>query len=379
MTGTEPTSTEPTGHTGLRARFRVDRPGFSLDLNLRVFPGTVTAIVGPNGAGKSTALRVLAGLVLPATARVSLNGRVLEDSATGVWRPPADREIGVVFQDYLLFPHLTARDNVAFGLRARGTPKARAAQLAEDWLDRLGIGHRSDALPRQLSGGQAQRVALARALILEPKLLLLDEPLAAIDAELRVAVRAQLAESLHDFGGATVLVTHDPIDAMLLADELIVLESGRITQLGSPLAVAATPATDYVARLVGLNLLRRASGTVTFAPPECRLSRSQPDDSAAVACTVRGVEQLGGRLRVHLATMDTSGSVGYDAHPNDPAPPGQLLIAEVSLQSLFELRPVAPGPDTSAAFAKAGLLATGQPVWLSTNYPDGDKSESRES
>lgn len=344
---------------GLRAGITVERPGFSLEVTVGVIPGSVTAIVGPNGAGKSTALRAIAGLATLSSGQVSLNGRVLEDAASGHRVPPADRGIGVVFQDYLLFPHLSARENVAFGLRARGVRRAEAVNLAQDWLHRLGIGDRFAALPRELSGGQAQRVALARALVLEPKLLLLDEPLAAIDAETRVEVRAQLAEQLRAFGGATVLVSHDPIDAMLLADEVVVLEGGRVTQQGSPLKISGAPATDYVARFMGLNLLRRASGPVSyaFAPGDCSLSAQRPDDleladsgEVSLACTVRGVEQLGGRLRIHLETANSAGTAHsggvVSAHPDDAFPPGQLVVADISVQQLRELRLDSPAGAT---------------------------------
>jgi molybdate transport system ATP-binding protein len=162
----------------------------------------------------------------------------------------------VVFQDYLLFPHLTAIDNVAFGLRSRGVKRATARQRASVWLDRVGLGDYASARPDHLSGGQAQRVALARALITEPRLLLLDEPLAALDATTRASTRRDLRRHLADYDGVRVIVTHDPIEAAALADRLVVLEAGRVVQTGTSAEISAHPRSAYVADLVGVNLLR---------------------------------------------------------------------------------------------------------------------------
>jgi molybdate transport system ATP-binding protein len=177
-------------------------------------------------------------------------------SGAGVHVAPAGRRVGVVFQDHLLFPHLSALENVAFGPRSRGLPAAAARAAAREWLDRVGVGEYASARPRTLSGGQAQRVALARALAADPRLLLLDEPLAALDARTRLTVRTELRRHLADFGGAAVLVTHDPLDAMVLADRIVVVEDGTVVQTGAPGEVARRPRTEYVARLVGLNLVR---------------------------------------------------------------------------------------------------------------------------
>lgn len=230
--------------SGLRASFSVERASFALEIDLVVPEGTVTAVVGPNGSGKTTTLRTLAGLIQPTSGRIELGARVLDDETTHV--VAAHRGMGVVFQEYLLFPHLSAVDNVAFGPLAHGVHRARALDAAQSWLARFGLSEFSNVRPAQLSGGQAQRVALARALVLEPQLLLLDEPMAALDASTRTEVRRELAVELRAYGGATVLVTHDPSDALALADELIVLESGRVVQRGTPSEVAAAPANDYV-------------------------------------------------------------------------------------------------------------------------------------
>lgn len=234
----------------LDAAIDVTVGGFRLDVALTARAGEVVAVLGPNGAGKSTLLRSLAGLV--EGGHVSLDGVVLDHL------PPEKRPIGVVFQDYLLFPHLSVRDNVAFGAD-------RAA--ADHWLDRVGLLDRADARPSELSGGQAQRVALARALARQPALLLLDEPLAALDVRTRAEIRRDLHHHLVDFRGVTVLVTHDPVDAFALADRIVVLEGGRVTQDGTPDDVAARPRSDYVAELVGTNLVRGDAhdGVVTTA------------------------------------------------------------------------------------------------------------------
>ena len=240
----------------LHAAIEVDHgAAFRLELDLTIAPGEVVALLGPNGAGKTTALRTLAGL-LPLTAgRIRLGDQV--------WDEPPDRfvvaerrPVGVVFQDYLLFAHLSALDNVAFGPRARGADRRTARARARQWLDRVGLATHVAARPRMLSGGQAQRVALARALVTDPQLLLLDEPLAALDAGTRAHVRSELGHHLREYQGRTLLVTHDPLDAMVLADRLVILEGGHVVQQGAPSQVARQPRTPYVAQLVGLNLRR---------------------------------------------------------------------------------------------------------------------------
>ena len=238
-----------------------------LDVSIDAAPGEIVAILGPNGAGKTTFLRAVAGLVPIAQGRVSLDGVVLDDAARDIHLPPERRPIGVVFQDYLLFPHLSAIENVAFGLRARGLPGRAAHARAASWLDRLGLAEQADIRPRALSGGQAQRVALARALAIDPRLLLLDEPLAALDASARGDVRRDLKRHLASFAGIRIVITHDPLEAIALADRLVILERGRVVQTGSPADVTQRPRSRYVADLVGMNLLRgiATAGQVALA------------------------------------------------------------------------------------------------------------------
>ena len=226
----------------LVAELRVERGAFSLDLDFAVEPGRTLALVGPNGAGKSTALGAIAGLV-PNAGTVRVGDRVLDEL------PVEQRRVGYVFQDYLLFPHLTVLENVAFGPRATGMLRADAREAASDWLARLDLAALAQRRPAQLSGGQAQRVALARALATDPEVLLLDEPLAALDVEIRADVRAELATHLADYAGLTIVVTHSLADVAALAHDVIVLERGRATQRGSLAELTAAPATPYVERL----------------------------------------------------------------------------------------------------------------------------------
>lgn len=253
---------------GLAINASVAVGGFRADYELEVQPGEVLAVLGPNGAGKSTLLRAIAGLAALERGTLELDGHLAEEAPGGVRLSVRDRQLGVVFQDYVLFDHLSALDNVAFGLRARGVGRGEARRAAADWLERLGIPELASRRPAQLSGGQAQKVALARALTTSPRVLLLDEPLAALDIESRSEVRAELRRVLAGFGGAALVVTHDPGDAAALADRIAIVERGAITQLGTPEALAAGPATAYVAALVGrtgFEVVLRAPGRAVHA------------------------------------------------------------------------------------------------------------------
>jgi molybdate transport system ATP-binding protein len=240
--------------SGLAVEAIIERDSFRLDVAFTVAPGEILGVLGPNGAGKTTLLRMLAGLTSLSEGRVELGGQVLDDAATGQFFSAEQRSVGLLFQNYRLFPHLSVRENVAFAPRCRGVDRRAARLVADQWLSRLAIAELAKRKPGQLSGGQAQRVALARALAADPELLLLDEPLSALDARTRLEVRGELRRHLSAFGGPTLLVTHDPLEAMVMTDRLLVLENGRIVQQGTPAEVARRPATQYVARLVGLNL-----------------------------------------------------------------------------------------------------------------------------
>ena len=314
----------------LDARLQVRRDAFQLDVELRIAPGETVALLGPNGAGKTTALRALAGLTPLAGGHLRLAGADLR------LVPPERRPIGVVFQDYLLFPHLSARDNVAFGPRRHGLDRRAAHAVADRWLDRVGLAEYGRRKPRHLSGGQQQRVALARALAVDPVLLLLDEPLAALDARTRLETRGELRRHLAAHPGATLLVTHDPLDALVLADRLVIVEQGLVVQEGDAATVTARPRTDYVARLVGLNLYRgRGDGHavhlpggftltstdtvhgdafVAFPPSAVALHPQRPDGSPRNTwpAVLDDVQHHGDNLRVRL---DGPVSVAADITP----------------------------------------------------------------
>ena len=240
----------------LQAQLQARVGSFDLDVDLSIAPGEVVALLGPNGAGKTSVLRALAGLLTIDAGRIALDGIVLDEPANAIRMPVEQRPIGVVFQDYLLFPHLSVLENVAFGLRSRGVGRTTATARARSWLERVGLGQSANRKPGSLSGGQAQRVALIRALATDPALLLLDEPMAALDASARVELRRELRQHLESFRGVRLLVTHDPVEAMAMADRLIVLEHGRVLQTGSPAEVTQRPRSRYVADLVGVNLFR---------------------------------------------------------------------------------------------------------------------------
>lgn len=334
----------------LYADLQVTRGAFALSLDLTVEPGEVVALLGPNGAGKTTALRAIAGLLALDGGRIALDSSVW-DEPPRTFRTPDQRPIGVVFQDYLLFNHLSCLENVAFGLRARGVEKQTARAEAAHWLETVGLSEYARTRPRALSGGQAQRVALARALATDPELLLLDEPLAALDASTTLHVRAELGQHLHRFEGRTLLVTHDPLDAMVLADRLVIIENGQVVQEGKPTEVAHRPRTNYVAQLVGLNLYRGTAtnttvtlpegGTITlaepatgpvhvaFPPTAISLYLEPPSGSPRNTwpAVVTGIEQHAHTVRVRL-----------DASPAGPA----TVIADITPAAVADLR-LTPG------------------------------------
>ncbi|MFF5937910.1 ABC transporter permease [Streptomyces sp. NPDC012508] len=320
-------------------------------LTLDAEPGTTIAVVGPNGAGKTTLLRALLGL----TPRAHADLRLGDVDVTGL--PPHRRHVAWVPQDGALFPHLSALANTAYGLRAQGVRRAEARRTAQQWLDRLGVGHLAHRRPAQLSGGQAQRVALARALAARPRLLVLDEPLAALDQTTRAHVRHTLRSHLQGFGGVCLIVTHDPVEAVSLADRVLVLDEGRALQEASPAEVSRHPRSPWVARMLGRNawpgtataegLALTAGGTLVvadplptgtealavIAPEAVAVHRERPGGSPRNVWpgTVREITASGSRLRVLITS--------------DEAPD---LVAEITPQAAAELG-----------------LADGTPVWTS--------------
>jgi ABC-type sulfate/molybdate transport systems ATPase subunit len=295
---------------------------FSAAVDLSVEPGETFALVGPSGAGKTTVLRVVAGLLRPRTGRVALDDAVWLDSAAGVCLDPERRSVGLVFQEYALFPHLSVEANVGFGGRGR----------ASELMERFRIGHLAGARPAELSGGERQRVALARALARDPAVLLLDEPMAALDAHTRAGVRAELQELLRDLALPTLLVTHDFEDAAALADRVGVIAEGRILQLGSPDELVAVPSDAFVASFTGGNLLHGVArptregltevvldgGAVVFStdraegrvgvvvyPWEVSIAHAAAADSALnhVSAPIASLTTIGNRVRVRVGPL----------------------------------------------------------------------------
>ena len=307
----------------LQADFTLPLRSFALELALDV--SRTVALVGPSGAGKTSVLRAIAGLVEPSRGRVLLDGERWLDTERRVSLPPERRRVGLVFQDYALFPHLSVRGNVAFG--SRGRP-------VDELLERFRIRHLAMTQPGELSGGERQRVALARALAREPAVLLLDEPLAALDAHTKSEVRHELAELLRELALPTLLVTHDYEDAAALADEVGVLVEGRLRQLGPPAELVARPRDAFVASFTGANLLRgkarRGDGALTAIrlesgedlysadeaegdvgvvvyPWEVSVARTHAPDSDSALNVVRGqvgsLVEVANRVRVRVGPV----------------------------------------------------------------------------
>jgi molybdate transport system ATP-binding protein len=355
-----------------RGRLEVDvevsRGTFRLEVAMTVAPGEVLGVLGPNGAGKTTLLRVLAGLAAATEGTVRLGGTVFDDPATGVFVPAEHRPVGLVFQNYRLFPHLSVRDNVAFAARARGSGRADARRHADRFLRQLCLASLATRKPAELSGGQAQRVALARAMAAAPAMLLLDEPLSALDARTRLEIRTELRHHLEGFGGPVLLVTHDPLEAMVMTDRLLVIEDGRVVQQGTPAQVARRPATQYVARLLGLNFYRgilastdgtvdlAAGGTLVATPPG-----SIPRVNTMVLVAVRP-----SAISVHTERP------GHGSPRNVWAGTitGLEMLAD-RVRAQVDGRPSALVDLTPAAVADLGLRP-GLPVWLSAKATEVD-------
>ena len=376
MTGIRP---HPDAGPALDAHLVVDRDTFRLDVAVRIEAGDVVGLLGPNGAGKTTALRALAGLQPLTAGHITIAGRDVDRPDRRIWTPAERRPIGVVFQDYLLFPHLSALDNVAFGPRRHGVDRRTARRQAADWLDRVGLAEYARRKPRHLSGGQAQRVALARALAVHPTLLLLDEPLAALDARTRLDTRAELHRHLSEHPGATLLVTHDPLDALVLADRLVIVEDGQVVQEGDAATITAQPRTDYVARLVGLNLYRgtadghsvqlgddfsltvadalRGDAFVAFPPSAVALHPHRPDGSPrnTWAATITGLQRHGDNLRVQLTgPIAAAADITPAAAAHLRLAPGQAVWAAVKATET-RAYPADTRPTTTTATRGRGV------------------------
>jgi molybdate transport system ATP-binding protein len=326
----------------LDARIALTRGALEVDVALRADRGEVIGILGPNGGGKTSTVLALAGVLPLAGGHVVVDGTTWEGAGSRR-RLPEQRNVGLMLADALLFPHLRAVDNVAYGLRSRGVRAGAARARARAELERVGLADHASARSTELSSGQAARVALARALATDPALLILDEPLSALDPHTRPRTRSDLARRLHDYDGVTVLVTHDPLDALTLADRLVFIEGGAVTQVGTPAEVLREPRTPYVATVVGLNLYAAQSdsrGTLTLAgdatlvtsdptpgevwatisPHAVVLHRDHPEGSARNAWPLRVTDVT---LQGQSARVSLTGALD--------------LIAEVTLASVAAL------------------------------------------
>lgn len=332
----------------LRVRAVVAARG--LDVDVEVPRGQVVAVLGENGAGKSTLLHTVCGLVRPDAGRVTLAGTDLVDTARGLWVPPHRRRAVLLAQDPTLFPHLSVRENVAFGPRSRGVPRREARALAERWLTAVEAADTADRAPSSLSGGQAQRVALARALATDPAVLLLDEPLSAVDVGLAPTLRRLLARVLREAGRTVLVVTHDLLDALALADRVVVLEEGRVVEDGPARQVLDRPRSTFAARLAGVNILHgratadglaTATGLVVHGllAPGCELGRSAVALVAPNAVAVH-LTPTGGSPRNHVPAVVTAleprGAV-VRVHAREAADGGAHLAADVTAAAATDL------------------------------------------
>ncbi len=343
----------------LEVDIRVRRGEFGLTAAFDASAGTTVALLGPNGAGKSSVVRALAGLAEQVEGTIVLDGEDL------VPLPPERRPVGVVFQGLRLFPHLSAIENVAFPLRAAGTTKEEARSRSIALLDRLGFpANRRAAKPPALSGGEAQRVALARALIAEPALLLLDEPTSALDVRARAQLRPLIRETLDAFPGVRILVTHDPVEAMTMADRLVVLDAGTVTQVGTPSELRDAPRSPYVADLVGLNLF--AGRLEPLEAGAGRLVTSDGDlivawPASAPSTTLDGV----------IATLRPSDVVLHTSAPDAGSARNVLhgRIASVAIEGERARVRIASSPPVSAEITLGSVerlgLHEGAEAWAS--------------
>jgi iron(III) transport system ATP-binding protein len=286
-------------------------------ISLTVAQGEFVVLLGPSGCGKTTLLRCIAGLETASQGKISINGRPVFDAAMHLNEPPERRRLGMIFQSYALWPHLTVRQNVGYPLKARGVKRAEIKGRVEEILSVVGIGEVADQLPGRLSGGQQQRVALARALVAEPDLVLFDEPLSNVDAKVREELRAELVQMQRRLGFTALYVTHDQAEAMELADRIAVLRSGKIAQLDKPAVVYRRPTDRYVADFVGsvnelpvndvpqyaelFSVLAKRAGlsnpvqAVLWRPEATRVARGEQaaDDVVRMTATVRTIRYLG--------------------------------------------------------------------------------------
>ena len=339
----------------VQAAFRVRRGDFELDVDIDLAPGSTTALLGPNGSGKSTLVAALAGHLPISEGKITFADTVVDDPVARAFVPAQDRNVGVVNQRYLLFEHLSVADNIGFAQSVRGASKEQSRGNAQKWIDALELGGMGERPPSELSGGQQQRVALARALASDPKVLLLDEPLAALDVQTKGSLRLLLKKTLEDFAGPRLLITHDPVDAMFLADRVLIIEDGKITQSGSTADLAQRPATPYAASLAGLNLLggHNDGGSLTLDESEQMLATSDTQTTGRVLVTINP-----NAIALHASEPDGSPRNSWET--TIATVEGSGDITRVTLNG-----PLALNVDVTPGAIESMNLGPGTRVWAS--------------
>jgi iron(III) transport system ATP-binding protein len=330
------------------------------DLSLTIDSGEFLCLLGPSGCGKTTTLRMLAGLEHPTGGEIRIGERTIVSVPAGIYVPPEKRGLGLVFQSYALWPHMSVRDNVEFGLRLRNTPKEQRRRTADEVMEKLAIDRYAERYPNQLSGGQQQRVALARMLALQPEIILLDEPLSNLDAKLRLEMRAELKRIHREIGATIIFVTHDQWEAMTLASRIAVMSDGELQQLGSPDDIYERPANRFVAEFVGslpINIVTFSGGA-----PAGPLEHWLAEVLAAVQAPA-GVASIG--IRPEALLIERGPAVAgalprRAAEVVDVLPTGGSWIVELAVEGerIFAIAGTAPG------------LEPGDPVHLALNPED---------
>jgi sn-glycerol 3-phosphate transport system ATP-binding protein len=304
-------------------------------IDFEVGDGQFCVLVGPSGCGKSTLLRMVAGLETITTGEIDIGGRVVNQVE------PADRDIAMVFQNYALYPHMSVYNNMAYGLRNRGMPKPEIDTRVQEAARVLELSAMLDRKPRQLSGGQRQRVAMGRAIVRQPKVFLFDEPLSNLDAKLRIAMRVEIRKLQRRLSTTSIYVTHDQLEAMTLADILVVMNGGQVEQIGNPLDIYMKPATTFVAAFIGappMNLLSLRDSDIRIAnaasgagilgvrPEDLVISNgSMPDGGIALDLAVEAIERVGAETYVYGLRAQQSGQPAVSSKPGE-LPPGEILV-----------------------------------------------------
>ena len=357
-TSASPVSTQAAARKGVAVQLQGLRRSFGAvhaldDMSLDIAPGELVVLLGPSGCGKTTALRVLAGLEDADAGRVVVDGRDI----TSV--PTSKRDMGMVFQAYSLFPHMTARENVAFGLRLRGKGSSERKRTAEEYLELVGLDSHADRYANQMSGGQQQRVALARALAISPQVLLLDEPLSALDAKVRVQLRDEIRRIQLEVGITTLFVTHDQEEALAVADRVGVMRAGRIEQIDKPDVIYSAPTTPFVAGFIGLTnkMAGHASGgTVSVLGSTLPLLPGSPASGPVTALVRPEAVRFGaGSGGPDAATVVATSFLGAHGRVQARLADGTIVLAQMAVQDTVALQ---PGDVVDVHISPSPVLAT---------------------